>query len=192
MKKWIVALLVAVLALAGWIAAGPFLTVNAIRDAVEAKDAAALSREVDFPAVRASLKAQLNDHMVRKAGPRMQSGLLGAFALRVGGIAVDAAVDTMVTPMGLAAIMEGRKVWDRVDEGVAAPDAPPSAIAPGASRAPQDRALHEPEYRIESPSRVTATILDDDGRPLTFVLTRQGLDWRLTDLRLPLGDEAAP
>jgi hypothetical protein len=189
MKKIVALLLVVLLALAGWIAAGPFLTVNAIRDAVAAKDAAALSREVDFPAVRASLKAQLNDHMVRKAGPRMQSGLLGAFALRVGGIAVDAAVDTMVTPMGLAAVMEGRKVWDTVDEGVARPAAPPAS---GTTAEPRERALEKPEYRIESPSRVTATIVDEEGRPLTFVLTRQGLDWRLTDLRLPLADEPAP
>ncbi|GAB3726001.1 DUF2939 domain-containing protein [Luteimonas pelagia] len=189
MKKLAALLLVVVVALAGWIAAGPFLTVNAIRDAVEAKDAAALSREVDFPAVRASLKAQLNDHMVRKAGPRMQSGLFGAFALRVGGMAVDAAVDAMVTPMGLAAVMEGRKVWDTVDEGVAGPDVAPRTGAPAA---PRERALRDPEYRIESPSRVTATVLDEDGRPLTFVLTRQGLDWRLTDIRLPLGDAPAP
>ena len=31
MKKWIVLAVVVVLALAGWIAAGPFLTINAIQ-----------------------------------------------------------------------------------------------------------------------------------------------------------------
>ena len=32
----------------------------------------------------------------------------------------------------------------------------------------------------------TATVQDGDGDPIVFVITRQGLRWRLTDIRLPL------
>ena len=57
------------LLLCGYVAVGPYLTVRAIRIAVKEQDAAALSRQVDFPALRASLKAQLDDRLLRKAGP---------------------------------------------------------------------------------------------------------------------------
>jgi len=42
--------------------------------------------------------------------------------------------------------------------------------------------------RYESASRFTATIHDDHGKPIVFVLRRTGLRWRLADIRLPLGD----
>jgi hypothetical protein len=42
------------------------------------------------------------------------------------------------------------------------------------------------EHRYESLSRFTATAHDEDGNPVVFVFTRQGLRWKLTDIRLPL------
>lgn len=111
----------------------PWRTVQGIRDAVVAQDARALSRHVDFPALRVSLRAQLNDHLVREAGIDAQSGLFGALALRVAGGLVDAAVEAMVTPVGLGAVMEGRKVWNNViRDSVGAPPRP--ATEPWPSR----------------------------------------------------------
>lgn len=174
-RAWIALLLVALLALFAHVASGPWRTVQGIREAVIAQDARALSRHVDFPALRTSLRAQLTDHMVRQAGVDAQSGLFGALKLRIASGLVDAAVETMVTPLGLGAVMEGRKVWTHViRDSVGGP--PPPATEP----------LPEPEYRIQSPSRVTATVADEQGRPVVFVLTRQGLRWRLSDVRLPL------
>ena len=69
MKKWLVLLGVCLLAIAAYVGSGPYRAIHAIREAVQAEDAAALSRQVDFPALRASLKAQLSDRLVRKAGP---------------------------------------------------------------------------------------------------------------------------
>ncbi len=37
--------------------------------AIEQRDTARLERYVDFPRVRSSLRAQLNDYLVRQAGP---------------------------------------------------------------------------------------------------------------------------
>jgi hypothetical protein len=83
----------------------------------------------------------------------------------------------MVTPVGLGALMEGRKVWKRVDDGLSSPEAP---------GAPPPEPLHDAKYRYESLSRFTATIQDESGRPLVFVMTRSGLRWRLSDIRLPV------
>jgi hypothetical protein len=175
MKKWIALLLVVLLALGAYVAVGPYLTVREIRSAIKAQDAAALSRQVDFPAVRASLKRQLADRLVRGAGAEAQANPIAAFGLTIATGVISTAVDGMVTPLGLAAMMEGRKVWKQVGDDFAPPD--PATPVP--------EPLHDARYRYESPSRFTATILDEDGRPLVFVMTRGGLRWRLTDIRLP-------
>jgi hypothetical protein len=182
MKKWM-ALLVAVLVLLlGYLAAGPFLTVNAIRDAVKAQDSAALSRHVDYPALRASLKAQLDDYVVRRAGPGAQSSLLGALAVRIASGVAAGSVDAMVTPAGLGAMLEGRELWHRASGGGIADDS--------YQHVPPPDPLENATYGFESPSRFTATVHDEDGDPLVFVLTRDGLRWKLSDIRLPLALDA--
>jgi hypothetical protein len=177
MKKWL-ALIVIVLVLAlGWLAAGPFIAINGIRSAVQAQDAAKLSQYVDFPAVRSSLKQQVDDYVVRRAGADVQSNLLGAIALRLASGATDGIVDAMATPAGLAAVMEGRNFWHRLSGSRSSDDA--YATAP-----PRDP-LAGAKYRYESLSRFTATVNNADGDPVVFVLSRQGVTWRVTEVRLP-------
>ena len=180
MNKSIALLLAAVLALGIYVGAGPWITVHAIRDAIEANDSAALSDQVDFPALRASLKRQLADRLVRAAGAELQSSALGAFGISLATGASSMAVDATVNPLGLAALLQGRAVWRQVGNDFVPPD-------PGV---PPQRPFHDARYRYESPSRFTATVHDEDGRPLVFILTRQGLHWRLTDIRLANGSLA--
>lgn len=181
MKKWLVLVVLAVVLLLGYVAAGPYLTVRAIRSAVVKQDAAALSRQVDFPQLRASLKAQLRDGLVDAVGLDPQAGMLGSIGSAIAGGLVNGTVETMVTPLGLGALMEGHKTWRRISGGLARPDLmdPSGSVA-----APEP--LKDAQYRYESTSRFTATVHDDDGRPIVFVLTRDGLHWRLSDIRLPM------
>lgn len=181
MKKWIALAGLLLALLLGYVAAGPYLTVRAIRGAIADQDATALSRQVDFPALRASLKAQLGDRLVRAAGIDAQSGMLGAIGLGLAGGLVNGAVETLVTPVGLGALMEGRKVWNRVGDGLAHPD----AIDPADAGAPPAQPLRGARYRYESMSRFTATVDDGQGRPIVFVMTRHGLRWKLSDIQLP-------
>ena len=188
MKKWIWIVAAALAALLAYVATGPYRTVDAIREAVKAEDPRALAKQVDFPALRGSLKAQLGDRLVREAGPEAQSSPFGAFGLRIANGLVGGLVDAMVTPVGLAAIMEGRRTWRRVDGFGALPSSPSSAPADADTDADAEsrEPLHGAEYRYESPSRFTATVQDDSGRPIVFVITRDGLRWKLSDIRLPL------
>lgn len=185
MKKWLVLAVILLLTLATYVAAGPYLTVRAIRSAVVAQDAAALSRQIDFPALRTSLKAQINDRMVRRAGADMQASPLGAFGMTIAGAVAGSTVDAMVTPMGLGAMVQGRILWQRLDDGLSSMH--PSSMDPSISAAstPAPEPLHDPLYRYESTSRFTATVRDGNGRPVVYVLTRHGLQWQLSDIRLP-------
>lgn len=179
MKKWIALLVVVAIALVGWIAAGPFMTVNAIREAIAAEDTAALQSHVDFPAVRSSLHAQVEDAIARKAGVDVQRNPLGAIALGLANTAAGGLVDALATPAGIGAVLQGRGLLHRISGGgVRADDT-------YAHQPPPDP-LRDAKYRFESPSRFTATVLTADGDPVVFVLKREGLRWKLADIRLPL------
>ncbi len=173
MKKSIAILIVLLLALGTYVAAGPYLTVRAIRRAVVAQDAVALAKQIDFPALRSSLKAQLDDRMVRSAGADMQASPLGAFGLTIAGAVADTTVDAMVTPTGLGALMQGHILFKRFGDGLSSSE--PSSPEP----------LHDPSYKYESTSRFIATTRDANGPPIVFVLTRHGLQWQLSDIQLP-------
>ena len=184
MKKWLVLIAVVLLGVAGWIAAGPFLTINAIRSAVQEQDAAKLSQYVDFPALRINLKQQVDSYVVRQAGPDMQSNLFGAIALQLASGATDGIVDAMATPAGLAAVMEGRNFWHRLSGRRSGADS-------YATTPPRDP-LEGAKYRYESPSHFTATVNNADGDPVVFVLTRHGFAWQVTNVLLPLTPAAMP
>lgn len=177
MKKMLVLLCLLAAGLLAYVGTGPYRTLDAIRVAVRTEDGRALARHVDFPALRSSLKAQLADHLVREAGAEVQSSLVGAFGLRMATALVGGVVDTMVTPGGLGALMEGRKLWNR-GSGIAPPSRDDTSEQP--------EPLPDPSQRWESPSRFSATVHDDTGHPVVFVLTRDGLRWTLSDIRLPL------
>lgn len=180
--KLAVALIVAVLlAIAGYVAAGPYLTVRAIKDALREQDSAALAEQVDFPMLRASLKAQLLDEMAREAGPEVQANPLGAFALTMATGLVNGTVDAMVTPMGLAGLMQGRALWKNTVDGFRRP-----ATGADGRPMPPPEPWRNAEYRYASASRFTITTCDESGEPLVFVLRREGLRWKLADIRLPL------
>ncbi|MEN1940573.1 DUF2939 domain-containing protein [Luteimonas sp. MJ246] len=167
------------LALLAWVGSGPWRTIEGIRQAVKTEDARALARHVDFPALRASLKPQLQDRIVRAAGAEAQSGPFAAFGLTVATGLAGGLVDAMVTPAGLGALMEGRKVWNRVG-GIP----PPTRSDTGAQPEP----IPDPRLRFESLSRMSATVTLDDRSELVLVLTRKGTRWRLSEIRLPAPD----
>ena len=77
MKKLTAIVVLLVLALAAWWFGGPYLAVHGLSRAIEQRDTARLERYVDFPRVRVSLRAQLNDYLVRQAGHR-EAAPLGA------------------------------------------------------------------------------------------------------------------
>lgn len=179
MRKWLALVVLLLCALLAWVAAGPWITLHAIGKAVREENPAALSRHVDFPALRASLKDQLGDRLARGIGADAGRGWLGALGTTVANELAGGAVELMVTPYGLGAIIEGRKVWNR------AGGLPPPRTEAGQQARPDP--WRNAERRYESPSRYTATIRTEDGTPVVFVLTRNGLRWRLSDLRLPAG-----
>ncbi|MBB4129574.1 DUF2939 domain-containing protein [Xanthomonas sp. 3075] len=183
-KRWLLLPLLAVLLVAGYVVAGPYLAIRGISQAIADRDAGQLERHVDFPSLRVNLKAQLDDYLIRQAGSSLQSSLFGGFALQLASGISGAGVDTLVTPLGIGALLQGHSVWNRVSGDTVSAD---TYAAPSPARP-----LQAAEQRFESSRRFTATTHTATGTPVVFVLTRQGLRWRLTDIQLPLADTAPP
>jgi len=179
MKKWLWLAVAVLIALLAYVAAGPFLTVRAIREAVKTGDTVKLEKQVDFPALRSSFKAQLADHLAREAGAHVDDGPLATFGIGLANTLMATAIDGLITPTGISAMMEGRKVWDRVNNE---PFSPNGEDDPGT---PRPQVLQNPEYDFESLSRFTATVADQKGRPVVFVFNRSGLNWKLSEILLP-------
>jgi hypothetical protein len=101
--------LVVIGALAVGYVAYPYLALHALVDAVESGDPAALEPKVDWPAVRQGFKDDLNGTMAEKLEGEPKSGL-GMLGLALGAKLMGGAVDALVTPQGLAGIIQaGRR-----------------------------------------------------------------------------------
>lgn len=177
MKKLIALVLLIFLALLAYVGAGPFLTMRNIRSAVERGDTRALAQLVDFPMVRASVHAQLEDYAARAAGESPAGNPLQRFAAQVTGALTGGVADALVTPAGIGALLQGRSVVRRV-MGYSPEKSDPTQ--------PQFDPLRGATYHYASASRFDATVRNADGVPIVFVFTREGARWRLTDIRLPV------
>lgn len=175
MKKWLVALAVVLALLIGYGIAGPWLAIRGIHSAIENRDPNKLERYVDFPILRANVRA--------KVAKRLLSSATSPFGRVVGddrgrvliGAISDKAVDAMVSPMGIALLLEGRALAHRA-----------TGTGPGIGGKDDaaDPLLHA-KTKFESPSRFAATVNSADGRAVVFVFERKWLSWKLSDIRLP-------
>ncbi|MFL6635173.1 MAG: DUF2939 domain-containing protein [Massilia sp.] len=143
--------------------ASPWWTLHSLRGAAARHDGGAVAAQVDFPALRTSVKEQMQASLKRDMG--YGAGL--AMAL------VNPLVDAVVTPAGVAAMVEHGKV----SIGKAHPA--PAAAEPAP---PSDKPHYALRYRGWNSFAVTA---DDGG---SFVFRRDGLwRWKLAGIELARG-----
>ncbi len=206
MKKIIGIGLLIVFAVVGYAAAGPFLTLYQIASAVERQDSDKLARYVDFPALRASLKAQLGALVAKEAAARMKDSPFASLAAGLATNLAEGLVDSVVTPGGVAGLMSGimpepvRDVQKTLpqtpatpkDSG-AVPEGPKGGTLRDGQGHPQGAAGWLPEplknarFTYDSPSRFSVWVRDDRDREIRLVLIRGGLSWKLGRVVLPLG-----
>jgi hypothetical protein len=90
--------------------AWPFWSAYSIADALQRRDAAALSRKVDFETLRASLRQSIGDQATSALANRSVADAdktAEGLALLVAPIFVNGLVDGLMTPQGLAHLIGG-------------------------------------------------------------------------------------
>jgi Protein of unknown function (DUF2939) len=92
-----------------WFYFTPYLTVRAMKSAVEAKDSSKLSDYIDFPAVKENLKVSLNAKFATKFTKEKDAKPYGAFGTLLAAKLITPMIDALVTPESLAMMMKGEK-----------------------------------------------------------------------------------
>ena len=173
--KWTLSILAALLLLMlAFVAAGPWLAINGIRNVIAAGEYGELWRFVDFERLRESVAPQIQ---AKIAGGIVDRVGRGQTAEAIGGVTAliaEPAIDAMVSPTGVATLLHGTALARRV-AGKKDADGKVRATDP----------LKDARTAYESPSLFTATVQNAEGRPVVFEFSRSGLAWKLTGIRLP-------
>jgi hypothetical protein len=179
MKKLLIGLVVAaMLALGVAFAAAPVFAAQGLIRAAKAGDARKIAALVDFPALRESLKDELNAELVARMqrDPQMADSTLGGLGLMLAPMLLSGAVDTLVTPEMVAEMVVTAEAPD--------PMRPPTR-EPGDARDGDD--IHQSwGYRDLNHFAVTLTDRDHPDQSLALILERRSLfGWKLAavDLR---------
>lgn len=174
---------IAALVAAGAYAASPLFAVRGLEAAARDGDVDKLQRLVDFPAVRESLKGQLNALFMEsmQSDPELRDNPFAGFAAVLAPAIVNQAVDGYVTPDGLARMLQAKP-----PEPTMLPTAEVPGPAPGEAGVQAGKSTIKHGYRDLDTYAVTSTSADMPGAQFNFVLHRQGLfGWKLARIELP-------
>ncbi|WP_321788674.1 DUF2939 domain-containing protein [Paraburkholderia sp. J94] len=195
---------VAVVAALGYGYASPYIALNHLKQAADARDAAALSEYVDYPALRASLKQQAGEMLQRRIQAEHSSNPLLLFGAVIGSALIGPLVDAYATPEGVAALLNGMPPTGKPGEQPAAPPpasspaspsqgapqstpqnaTPATPNAPAESAQPQSRAQAAAGYRSLNEFAVTWQRSAHSER-YAAILQRHGLfSWKLAAVEL--------
>lgn len=178
-KSLIVSLVGGAVALFGiaW-AAAPVLAAQALVRAAKAGDERKIEALVDFPALRESLKAELNAELVARMtrDPRVADSGLGGLGMMLAPMILSGAVDAVVTP----------QVVSRMVTTAEAPDPSRRSEPEPADGKTGGNDIHQAwGYRGFNQFAVTLTDRDRPDDHLALILERRGLfDWKLAAVDL--------
>lgn len=168
-RRLLILVLVSLLALAGYVAAGPWLAVNGIRHLVASGQTGELWRFVDYAQLRDNLRPQIREQIARGVLPSANRIGSGKRMADVIDLLAKPTLDAMASPQGVATLLTGSSLGRRAGLPQGAPNDP----------------LADAETHYESASLFTASVPNADGDTVVFEFRRSGLGWKLTGLRLP-------
>ena len=173
LKKITIAAAVAVIGVAVTAYASPYYALHQIKTALAERNAEALAGHVDFPALRASVKAQLEASMARSIEATAGSGNpLAALGQSIASAMLGKMVDTMVSPAGVVAL---------VNKSAVSPQASDTADAPA------DGARKKADYSAGYAGVNTFVVRAKDGNAQegALVLQRHGVwGWKLSSIEI--------
>ncbi len=126
-------IVIVVIAALGFAYASPYIALNNLKRAADARDAQTVNRYVDFPALRDSLKQQVTGLLTRRLDSHGNGNPLAAIGAMIGVALIGPLVDAYATPDGVAALLNGMPPRGEPGER---PNAAPVTGNPPAASAP--------------------------------------------------------
>lgn len=159
---------------AAWLYFTPYMAVNKLQAAAERGDAQALNEMVDFPALRSSLRTEIQSATGR--GIQKDGGVFAAIGAAAAGFVVGPVVDAAVTPEGIGLLMKGQSPGDDAKD------------SDGGESWRDDVKITR---RWEASDRFVIHYSDraSGNERIALVIRRDGLDWRLSGIRFPAAKE---
>lgn len=177
--RWIVAAgLASIISVLGFIYASPHIALHQLRSAIRSGDPVILEERINFSRLRENLKEQLNAVVLKEGSSDLVGNPFAGLGLALVTKLVDGAVDSFVTPAGLAGLARGNQ------PEVPAPTGP-DVTAPDADEPPDDL-FAAARITRDSMNRFSAWVPNEDGQETRFVFWREGLSWRLSNIFLPI------
>ncbi|PNK59996.1 DUF2939 domain-containing protein [Psychrobacter sp. FDAARGOS_221] len=179
MKKpfiWIAAIVVII---AAYLYASPYLALRSIKNAALEGNADVLSEHIDFPSVKQSLKDQINAQLMKEVAKEDADGFEALGAMLATAM-IDPIVDSIVTPEGIAMMVQGKEPLqqdDAEDESKDATEAMEAELNPNID--------YKTGYVSYKTFKVTLSNKDHDGEPMDIIMRRDGLGWKVTRIALP-------
>ncbi|WP_186117707.1 DUF2939 domain-containing protein [Burkholderia gladioli] len=201
----VVALALLVLATIVYAYASPYLALRELKQAVDTRNAEAISRHVDYPALRVSLKQQLTEELMRRIDLQRHNNPLAMLGAVIGSALIGPLVDAYATPEGVAALLSGLPPkadpgehppsLDQPAPAAAAPagqgSAPPAAPSPAAPAPTSGSNASKPAAPQASAAYngidefVVVYRKDVDGARYAAIFRRSGLfGWKLSAIDL--------
>jgi hypothetical protein len=138
-RSVVIALLfVVVVAVLGVMYASPYIALDRLKRAADARDAQTVNQYVDFPLLRESLKDQVGQLLTRRIDIQKSGNPLAMIGAMIGAALIGPLVDSYATPDGVAAILNGIPPKGDPGEKPPVPSESSSAVvaAPGTAPAP--------------------------------------------------------
>ncbi|HEV3425309.1 MAG TPA: DUF2939 domain-containing protein [Paraburkholderia sp.] len=170
-RPLIIALVViAIVAVLGYSYASPYLALDRLKRAADARDVATVNEYVDYPALRESLKEEIAGLLTRRV--RASGNPFAAIGAMIGAALIGPMVDAYATPDGVAALLNGMPPRGNPTDRPPAPQ----ATASNAPAAPTDStpgaAAPAPAPQAETPPQPPQTTAGYHGIN-EFVVTYQ-------------------
>jgi Protein of unknown function (DUF2939) len=182
--------------------ATPYIVLDRLKRAADARDAETVSRYVDYSALRTSLKQQLTELLSRRVEAQKREHPFAALGALVGMALIGPVVDSYATPDGVAALLNGMPPRGEPGEALSGPPTartvPPESHPNSAQAAPPGSAATESSEPgpAPAPARIAAGYrgLDEFGvtyrhdpasAPYSIILRRDGWSsWKLAAVDL--------
>lgn len=164
-----------ILGLTGYFIATPFLTLNSLRNAAEARDGRTFAGYIDFPQFRENLKAELNAAMAQNlaSDSGFKDNPFSGLGAMLAPTIINNMVDAYITPAGIERMMAAQ---------TAPKDVGPQVAGIGQGQIFEGTA----EMGYSGINEFQVAITDKDRRTTVLIFERQNIiGWRLINLKLP-------
>jgi Protein of unknown function (DUF2939) len=102
-----VVVIIVITAILGYVYASPYIALDRMKRAADARDAQTVDEYVDFPLLRDSLKQQVGELLTRRIDTQRSGNPLALLGAMIGAALIGPLVDSYATPDGVAAILNG-------------------------------------------------------------------------------------